>query len=151
LETVFKLSSFLVLPCWALMLFLPRWRWTERLMRSPWVAAGPALLYACLMLPRLAEHAPLLLRPEFRQIAGLLGSPEGTALAWAHFLAFDLLVGRWVYLDGRRRGLSAWLVAPALFLTLLVGPVGFLVYLSLRALAGRAGSEGAASEATFAG
>lgn len=148
---LFELSNFLVLPFWALMLLAPRWRWTGRVMRSPWVAAGPAILYACLMLPRLAEHAPLLLRPEFRQIAGLLGSPEGTALAWAHFLAFDLLVGRWVYLDGRRRGLSAWLTAPALFLTLLVGPLGFLAYLCLRALAGRGGPEGAASETAFAG
>ena len=150
METIFKLSNFLVLPFWALMLLLPRWRWTERVMRPPWVAAGPALLYAYLMLPRLAEHAPLLLRPEFRQIAGLLGSPDGTALAWTHFLAFDLLVGRWVYLDGRRRGLSVWLTAPALFLTLLVGPLGFLIHLCLRGPAGRAGSEGAETEATLA-
>jgi hypothetical protein len=28
-----------------------------------------------------------------------------------HFLAFDLFVGRWVYLDSRERGISALLMA----------------------------------------
>ena len=138
METIFKLSNLLVFPFWVLMLLLPRWRWTERIMRSPWVVSGPALLYALLMLPRLSEHAPALLRPNLHDIAGLLGSHAGATISWTHFLAFDLFVGRWIYLDGRRRGISAWLTAPILFLTLLVGPVGLLLHLCLRKIFGRA-------------
>lgn len=139
METIFELSNLLVLPFWVLMIFLPRWRWTERVIRSPWVVAGPAVLYALLMLLLLPEHAPVLLRPELNRIAGLLGSQAGATISWAHFLAFDLFVGRWLYLDGRRRGVSAWLTSPFLFLTLLVGPVGLLLHLCLRKLFGRAG------------
>ena len=136
METVFKLSGLLVMPFWALMIFLPRWRWTERLMRSPLVVAGPALLYVVLIAPRLAGIVPALLRPELHEIAGLLGSEAGATIAWAHFLAFDLFVGRWVYLDARRRGMSPWLTGPVLLLTLLVGPIGFLLHLCLREVAG---------------
>jgi hypothetical protein len=64
-----------------------------------------------------------------------MGSPAGATIAWVHFLAFDLFVGRWIYLDSQQRRISAWLMAPVLFLTLMLGPVGFLFYLIVRALA----------------
>ena len=69
-------------------------------------------------------------------IARLLGTPAGATIAWAHFLAFDLLVGRWAYLDSREQGLSAWAMAPVLLLTFMLGPLGFLAYLAVRAGAG---------------
>ena len=147
-EAFFTLSNVLVMPLWLLMIFVPRWRLTERLLRSPLAAAPPALLYAVLIWPRLAEHVPTLLRPELHAVAGLLGSSEGAALAWTHFLAFDLFVGRWIYLDGRRRGMSAWLAGPVLFLTLLLGPLGFLLHLGLRRILGRADSHGPAHDST---
>jgi hypothetical protein len=135
-ETIFAVSSFLVLPFWALMIFLPRWLVTRRLIGSPFVAALPAVLYAALVLPRLVEVWPLVARPDLAGIAGLLGSPAGATIAWLHFLAFDLFVGRWIYLDSRERGTSAWLMAPVLYLTLMLGPFGFLVYLLVRRVKG---------------
>jgi hypothetical protein len=65
-------------------------------------------------------------------VANLLGSPEGAIIAWIHFLAFDLFVGRWIYLDSEEQRLSRWLMAPILFLTLMLGPIGFLSYLIAR-------------------
>ncbi len=62
-------------------------------------------------------------------IAKLLGSPAGVTIACAHFLTFDLFVGRWVYLDSRDRAISAWLMAPVLFFVLMLGPIGLLLYL----------------------
>jgi hypothetical protein len=144
MEEVFKLSNLLVAPFWAMMILLPRWRFTTRVMRSPWVALGPAVLYAVLTTPRLLALAPALLRPELPTIAALLSTPVGAAIAWAHFLAFDLFVGRWVYLDGRERGVSAWVTSPVLFLTLLAGPLGFLLHIVARHVVGRATSEPAA-------
>jgi hypothetical protein len=47
-------------------------------------------------------------------------------------LAFDLFVGRWVYLDGRRLGMSAWLVSPILFFVLMLGPLGLVLYVAAR-------------------
>ena len=50
MQTIFSLSSLLVLPFWLLMIFVPRWHWTQRIMQSPLVAAAPALLYAVLVI-----------------------------------------------------------------------------------------------------
>jgi apolipoprotein N-acyltransferase len=132
METLFNLSSLIVLPFWALMIFLPRWRVTERLMSSPLVSAAPAVLYAALVLPRLAEVWQTVSSPELSGLAALLGSPVGATIGWLHFLAFDLFVGRWIYLDSRERGITAWVTAPVLFLTLMLGPCGFLLYLMVR-------------------
>ncbi len=137
METIFSLSNLVVMPFWLLMICLPRWCATTRLVSSPLVAVPAATLYAALILPRAVAVVPAVARPELFQVAALLGIPDGATIAWAHFLAFDLFVGRWIYLDGRERGMSAWLISPLLFVTLLLGPLGLLAYLVVRAAARR--------------
>jgi hypothetical protein len=132
---VFRLSNVLVLPFWAVMILLPRWRWTARIVRSAIGSVVPAALYAALVLPRLGEIWPAVSRPTLDGIVALLASPAPATIAWVHFLAFDLFVGCWIYLDSRERRISPWLMAPVLFLTLMLGPAGFLVYLIVRPLA----------------
>ena len=132
METVFSASFLLVLPFWLLMVFLPTWSWTQRIMRSPWIAAPAALLYTVLVLPRSPEVLAAVASPELGGVAALLGSPAGATIGWIHFLAFDLFVARWAYLDSRERGLNPFVMAPVLFATLMLGPVGLLGYLALR-------------------
>ena len=67
-------------------------------------------------------------------LAALLSRPEIALVAWIHFLAFDLFVGRWVFRDSRERAVPAWLASPVLLVTLLLGPLGLLLYLLLRTL-----------------
>lgn len=129
-ERLFSLGSPLVMPFWLLMIVLPHWRWTKRIIQSPWIAVGPALIYVALVLPQVTS-----LIDDFgglNDVARLLGTPFGATAGWVHFLAFDLLVGRWAYLDSRERGVSALLMAPVLFGTFMFGPIGFVVYLLVR-------------------
>ena len=128
----FRLCNLLALPFWALMILVPRWRWTTRIVKSPLISAAPAAIYAVLVLPRLGDIWPVISQPALGGVAALLGSSPGATIAWAHFLAFDLFVGRWMYLDSQERRFSVWLMAPVLFLTLMLGPAGFLLYLILR-------------------
>ena len=134
MSVLFRVSNLLVLPFWALMILLPRWQWTMRIMRSPVISAAPAALYA-LVLPHLDEIWPAISQPMLGGVSAFLSSPAGATIAWVHFLAFDLFVGRWIYLDSRERLISTWRVGQALFLTLMVGPAGFLLYLVLRSAA----------------
>ncbi len=73
------------------------------------------------------------MNPTLDTVATLLGSEAGATIGWVHFLAFDLFVGRWAYLDSQKRSISAWLMAPILYFTLMLGPIGFLLYLLVRA------------------
>lgn len=130
--TVFELSNLLVLPFWILMMLLPHWSVTRRIMACPWVAAPPALLYLVTIVPVAGMVLPEVMNPVQARIMSLLGTPTGTTLAWTHFVAFDLFVGQWIYNDSRDRRYSALWVSPVLLLTLLVGPIGFLSYLTVR-------------------
>jgi hypothetical protein len=136
MELLFNLSNFFILPFWLLMIFLPHWRWTRRIMASPWPVAVLALVYAGLLLTQLGAAGSSLINPTLEGIAGLLGTPAGAAVGWVHFLAFDLFVGRWAYLDSRERGLSAWVASLALFFILMTGPLGLLLYLLARGVRG---------------
>lgn len=135
MSAIFRMSSLLVLPFWALMIVLPRWRWTTRITRSPLISVAPALLYIALVTPRIEQIWPAVFRPTLNGIAFLLSSPAGATIAWTHFLAFDLFVGRWIYLDSQQRHISAWMMAPVLYLTLMLGPLGFALYLGIRSMA----------------
>ena len=132
METLFKISGFFVLPFWFLMIVAPYWRVTLRILKSPFVIIVPVIAYTILVLPQIGTLLPKVIAPKLPEISALLGTPEGATIAWMHFLAFDLFVGRWAYLDSRERGISAWFMAPILFFILMLGPLGFLIYLGVR-------------------
>lgn len=136
-EPVFGLANLWVLPFWALMIFLPGWGGTRRLMAGVWPVAVLAVAYAGLLLAQVgapggADLLAGLASPSAAGIAVLLGNPAGAAIGWIHFLAFDLFVGRWAYLDSRERQMPVWLASPALGFIFLAGPLGFLLYLLAR-------------------
>jgi len=132
MEQLFQVSNLLVMPFWALMILAPRWRWSQRIVGSLWIVVPPALLYAALVLPGMGQLLPALANPSLDGIAALLGRPDGAVIGWIHFLAFDLFVGRWAYLDSQERGISPWLVSLTLFFVLMFGPLGLLLYLLVR-------------------
>jgi len=135
-DTIFAISSLFTMPFWLLMIFLPSWRWTERIMHSLWTIVPAALAYTLLVVPRVPALLPLLANPELASIATLLGTPSGATIGWIHFLAFDLFVGRWAYLESRQRNIHPVLTAFVLFFILMFGPLGFMLYLLLRTVAG---------------
>ncbi|MDX2140884.1 MAG: ABA4-like family protein [Chloroflexota bacterium] len=144
LETLFALSN-LTIPFWLAMILLGWWKPVERIMRSPWVAIVPAIIYVALVIPNLPQVLVGVANPSLAGVAQLLGTEYGAAVAWAHFLAFDLLVGRWAYLDSRARGIHWLIMAPVLFFTLMLGPVGYVAYLIIRSI--RAFTQGRALDA----
>ena len=132
MDMIFSFSSLLVMPLWGLMIFAPLWRVTKTIMQSPWVIAPAALLYAVLVLPNVASVLPAVSNPSLEGIRTLLSTGSGATIAWVHFLAFDLFVGRWAYLESRALNLNVFAMAVVLFFTLMLGPVGALLYLGLR-------------------
>ena len=63
---------------------------------------------------------------------------------WIHYLAFDLFIGGWQVRNAAANGVPRLMVFPCLLLTFLFGPVGLLLYLSLRTARTRriSGAEG---------
>lgn len=130
---LFDLVFWFAAPFWALMILAPTWSWTRRIANSPWIVAPPLLGYALLAVPRLDVLWPVVTTPTLDGLQSALTDPAVTAAAWAHMIAFDLFVGRWMYLDSRDRGIHPLVMAPLLVVTILLAPLGALGYLLLRA------------------
>lgn len=131
----FTLANVFVLPFWALMIILPKWDWTRRLLTSYLPFVGLALVYIGLFAVSLTpESAKVLANPTLTDVAQLFSQEKIAAAAWVHFLVMDLFVGRWIYWEGQRTGI--W-TSHSLILCVLVGPVGLLSHIMTAAIAER--------------
>jgi len=59
-------------------------------------------------------------------------------LGWTHYLAFDLFIGQWIARDADNKGFNRLVQLPFLFLTLMAGPIGLLLWLVVRERRARA-------------
>jgi hypothetical protein len=127
LELLFNAANLFVLPFWALMIFLPNWGVTRRVMQSylPFVAL--AGLYVYLFASNLTTtSAEEFASAQLADIARLFSNEAIAATGWVHYLVMDLFVGRWIYWEGQRTGV--WTVH-SLALCLFAGPMGLLSHL----------------------
>jgi hypothetical protein len=132
MNAIFLAATIGVGPFWFLMALQPRASITHRLMRTPWPVVGIGLVYAGLVLPNVGAILETLLSPTLAAISASLATPEGSLAVWLHVLAFDLLAGRFIWLDGLSRGVGAPLRIASLTLALMFGPIGLLLHLALR-------------------
>ncbi len=130
--TLFSLTFLLAAPFWALMIFAPKWSWTKRIAESYLIILPVVAIYVVLMVPVLPELLPLVTRPELPALAEFMSTDTGATLVWAHMIAWDLFVGRWMYLEGRRLDVHPLVMAPVLVITILLAPVGLPLFLIVR-------------------
>jgi hypothetical protein len=133
-ETLFQLAFLVTVPFWALMILTPTWRWAHRIVSSPLIVLPTLVVWAFAIAPAFGDFAREMLNPDLAGVKALLVSDDVVAAVWAQVIAWDLFIGRWMYLDSRRRGLHPLLMAPVMVLTILLSPIGFPLYLALRLL-----------------
>ncbi len=130
LDLLYNAANLFVLPFWALMIFLPNWGVTRKVMGSflPFVAL--AGLYIYLFASSLdPETAQAFSSTQLSDIARLFSMEKIAATGWVHFLVMDLFVGRWIYWEGQNTGV--WTVH-SLALSLFAGPMGLLSHILTR-------------------
>lgn len=146
MSTVFVLVLVAAAPVWALMIFAPSWAWTRRIVSSPWSAMPPLVFWFVFALPNFAALLPALLQPTLGAWQELMTDPAALTALWAQVIAWDLFLGRWMYLDSRERGIRPVVMGPLLVLTILLSPVIVPVYLILRNVLGSKAQDAPATE-----
>ncbi|MDX2264972.1 MAG: ABA4-like family protein [Hyphomicrobiales bacterium] len=134
-DEAFQISSAVPLVGWAALLFFPGSKiaveWVARI-----VVAGVLAIAYAVIIGRSFVYGPGLDFSAFMTLDGIraLGADPWLALAgWLHYLAFDLLVGCWQVRTAREEGIPHAAVIPCLLFTFMLGPVGFLLFLLVRA------------------
>jgi len=142
MEGVFSACNMLALVGWLLLLALPR---NQRALRIAGTVI-PLLLaevYFVVFVLNVRGSSG-----GFSSLAGVaqLFANHGLLLAgWVHYLAFDLFIGAWETRDAMARGVPRLFLAPCLFMTFMLGPIGLICYYIVRARGGK-DPVGAASE-----
>lgn len=132
MSTAFILVLVVTAPFWALMVFAPTWRWTRTVTSTPWMVTPPLVFWFVLAIPRFGDLLPAVAKPRLVAWQDLVADPAALTFVWAQIIAWDLFVGRWIYLDSRERNAHPLVMAPLLVLTIVLSPIAVPLYLLLR-------------------
>ncbi len=128
---VFLICNTGVLPFWLLLAVAPHWIWTQRLVHSVLVPVllGGVYLWGVVTAPALPEGGGF---GSLEAVMLLFTVPQGVLIGWVHYLVFDLFIGAWEVRDAKRHDIPHLALVPCLFFTLMLGPIGLLMYCALR-------------------
>jgi hypothetical protein len=130
---LFELSFWLVAPVWLLMIFAPHRRLTARVAASPLTVVPVLLVHVAMAIPVFPELWAAVSSPDIDVFRDLTARANGAGAVWAQVIAWDLLLGQWMYREARRLGIHPLVMGPLLVLTILLSPIGLLIFLVVRA------------------
>lgn len=129
---LFTLANTYVLPFWVMMIFLPNWNVTKKVIGSYYFVVPLIILYVYYLFFTVdPESAAALSNPQLADVAKFFSEEGAAGAGWVHFLAMDLFVGRWIYWQGQDK--KIW-TAHSLLLSLFFAPVGLLSHIITAAL-----------------
>jgi hypothetical protein len=129
LAVLFKIANAVVMPQWFAMAIFPNNRYTKLLVDSFAIPLALAILYAFVIFWSFTQPSDS--AGNFSSLEGvkiLFTSDIAVLAGWIHYLAFDLLVGRYIFKQAEKLKANRIITGVCLFLTLMFGPIGFLMF-----------------------
>lgn len=139
IHAAFSVATFLPQPFWLLMIVLPNNSLTKKVMGGLEVPLLCCLVHLFICVASVVLGGPEATAPlaEFNDVFDPAGDPQKAFMGmttnypnfvaeeWSHVLTWDLFIGRYIYLDGLKRGIFT---APAVLFANLIGPPGLLIH-----------------------
>ncbi len=139
LDLLFNISNVFVLPFWFLMIVLPNWSITQKIMKSYLIFIPLIGLYIYLFIISLTpESSAVFANPQLSLLAKVFSDEKVTFTGWVHFLTLDLFTGRYIYWTGQNK--KVWTIH-SLILCLFAGPIGLLSHIITETIQSNLSSE----------
>lgn len=129
-DQVFSLANPLALLAWLALIIFPRRKLVTDIVIGVAVPALFASVYVAILVAKWGTSAGGF--SSLQAVSTLFANPWLLLAGWIHYLAFDLLIGRWEVLDAREHAIPHLAVVPCLLLTFMFGPAGWLAYTLVR-------------------
>ena len=129
-EIMFWISSIYIVPIWGLMWFVPRHEITKKIVGDLRISVLPLLIpYVILAIPTIPDIFATLgtEMPTPDLIIEFFQDDKVIILGWLHFLAFDVLAGRFIWQRMLACDCPMYVSTPILVLGMMVAPLGFLI------------------------
>ncbi|WP_430410671.1 ABA4-like family protein [Kordia sp.] len=130
---VFSIVGMLAMSMWILMVFLPKWNVTRFFIDYKIIPIVLSIVYVIYIIQAMQIGGGM----DFGSLQSVmtLFTEEHAVLAgWVHYLAFDLLIGMWILNQNETVKIHHLLIIPCLFATFMLGPVGFLLFIIMKAI-----------------
>ncbi|NER16621.1 ABA4-like family protein [Spongiivirga citrea] len=130
---VFSIANTVVLPMWILMIFLPKWKATRFLIDYKIIPILLSVVYVIYIAISLQSSSGGMDFGSLESVMNLFTKENAVLAGWVHYLAFDLLIGMWILNQNKQTKIHQVLIAPCLVGTFMFGPLGFLLFMIMRA------------------
>jgi Domain of unknown function (DUF4281) len=131
-----RAATFFPQPFWLFLVLLPNTSVTKKLMGGMEIVTLSCLIHFFIVAASIGEPGATAPLEEFSGVFDPAGNPQAAFLGmmkypnfvseeWSHVLSWDLFVGRWIWLDGLRRGIFT---SHSVLLCNLIGPPGLLLH-----------------------
>ena len=132
----FFLSTMWVGPFWFAMLVYPEHELTKKVMNGPWFFLGPIIIWWAVTIA--SPQGLIDLSKDFANpggildgLAAIMGTKAGASAAWAHMVAGDIFVTRWMWKRCMEEGSKRWVSASTVFFGVMLMPVGLALHMAL--------------------
>ena len=116
---------------WLLLIILPNWKATRFLISYKVVPISLSIIYAFYLIQSFVT-GPAMDFGSLEAVMKLFTVENAVLAGWLHYLAFDLLVGMWMLEQNKTLKIHQAIMFPCLVLTFMMGPIGFLVFFTIR-------------------
>jgi|SRR5947209_4550878 len=130
--TLFLVMSGLSGVGWLLIVFSPCWKCADKVVMGV-IVAVLAIAYGTFNFTHLGEVGGLTAFFTYEGAQRVFANPGLQLAAWAHILAVDLAVGVWMLHNSRRYKIRCAVMVPVYLVTVVVAPLGLLLYMLVRA------------------
>jgi hypothetical protein len=136
IQQAFNVANFGPQIFWLFLILLPKSNITKAIMGDYKVITFFALVHLAIVILSASEPNGTAPIAEFADVFDPAGNPQHAMVGmmkypnfvseeWSHVLTWDLLVGRWIWLDGLKRGVFT---SHSVLFCNLIGPPGFLIH-----------------------
>ena len=136
IQQAFSVATFFPQPFWLFLVLLPNAGFTKKLMGGMETVTLTCLIHFFIVATSIGEPGATAPLEEFSGVFDPSGNPQAAFLGMmqypnfvseegSHVLTWDLFVGRWIWLDGLRRGIFT---SHSVLLCNLIGPPGLLLH-----------------------
>ena len=136
IKQAFSVATFFPQLFWLFLILIPKSDITKKLMGGYEIITLCCLVHFFIVTASIAQPDGTAPMAEFadvfdpagdpqRAMVGMMQYPNFVSEEWSHVLTWDLFVGRWIWLDGLKRGIFT---SHSVLLCNLIGPPGLLLH-----------------------
>jgi hypothetical protein len=129
---LFSALNLIALICWLPLFLMPHHKFTLKYVQNFYVPIFFAIVYGFCLTNLFISTDLDFSTNALEGIKKIFDGKWGFITGWVHYLCFDFVVGSYIVIGAKKIDMKKPLLTICLILTFLIGPMGFLIYRTIK-------------------